>query len=84
MADTPQNQPATDGKPMSEEQRKHHDELYNYKRDEEGTLDTSAQLDAETVGIPLGSPNTGPDPETPLPDETMLPSINNPIDDNNR
>ncbi|UOQ55590.1 hypothetical protein [Hymenobacter cellulosivorans] len=46
------NEPQSDGGKMSPEQQKHHDELYNYKRDEEGTLDTSAQLEQETMGIP--------------------------------
>ena len=46
------NEPQSDGAKMSPEQQKHHDELYNYKRDEEGTLDTSAQLEQETMAIP--------------------------------
>ncbi|KAA9339166.1 hypothetical protein F0P96_00600 [Hymenobacter busanensis] len=52
--------PTADQQPMSEEQRRHHDELYNYKRDEEGTLDTSAMLDEASSGIP-DQPTAGPD-----------------------
>lgn len=73
------------GANLSEEQRKHREELYGYKRDEEGTLDTSARLEQETIGIPTDSATTGPDPDnSSMTDELMNPGFNNPIDDNNR
>ncbi|AHJ96834.1 hypothetical protein [Hymenobacter swuensis] len=73
------------GANLSEEQRKHREELYSYKRDEEGTLDTSARLEDETTGIPTDSATTGPDPDnSSMTDELMNPGFNNPIDDNNR
>lgn len=73
------------GAHLSEEQRKHREELYSYKRDEEGTLDTSSMLDDATVGIPTDSATTGPDPDnSSMTDELMNPGFNNPIDDNNR
>ena len=69
---------------LSEEQQQHHDELYNYKKDAEGTLDTSAMLDEATSGQPT-TPTTGPDPDTSSQtDELLDPGFNNPIDDNNR
>ena len=69
---------------LSAEQQKHHDELYNYKKDAEGTLDTSAMLDEATSGQPT-TPTTGPDPDTSSQtDELLDPGFNNPIDDNNR
>ena len=40
------------GANLTDEQRKHREELYGYKRDEEGTLDTTARLEDETAGIP--------------------------------
>jgi hypothetical protein len=73
------------GANLSEEQRKHREELYGYKRDAEGTLDTSARLENETTGIPTDSATTGPDPDnSSMTDELMNPGFNNPIDDNNR
>ncbi|MBD2715363.1 hypothetical protein KBK19_09980 [Microvirga sp. STR05] len=73
------------GANLTDEQRKHREELYGYKRDEEGTLDTSARLEDETAGIPSGSSTTGPDPDTgSQADELNNPDFNNPIDDNNR
>lgn len=73
------------GANLTEEQRKHREELYGYKRDEEGTLDTSARLEAETTGIPTDSKSTGPDADSgSSPDELLIPGFNNPIDDNNR
>ena len=70
---------------LTEEQRKHREELYGYKRDEEGTLDTSSMLDDATIGTPTGSSTTGPDPDTgSQADELNNPDFNNPIDDNNR
>lgn len=73
------------GANLSEEQRKHREELYGYKRDEEGTLDTSGRLEDETTGIPTDSATTGPDPDnSSMTDELMNPGFNNPIDDNNR
>jgi len=70
---------------MSPEQQKHHDELYNYKRDEEGTLDTSAQLDAETTGIPDDTISAGANPGTTGdPVDNIIIESNNSIDDNNR
>lgn len=73
------------GAHLTDEQRKHREELYGYKRDEEGTLDTSARLENETVGIPTDSSTTGPDPDTASQaDELLSPGFNNPIDDNNR
>jgi hypothetical protein len=75
----------TSGASLTEEQRKHREELYNYKRDAEGTLDTSARLEEETSGIPTDSATTGPDPDNAsMTDELMNPGFNNPIDDNNR
>ncbi|GAB3226553.1 hypothetical protein GCM10027346_08930 [Hymenobacter seoulensis] len=73
------------GANLTDEQRKHREELYGYKRDEEGTLDTSARLEEETTGIPMGSSTTGPDPDNETRrDELDIPGYNNPIDDNNR
>ncbi|MCR5889439.1 hypothetical protein LRS06_17010 [Hymenobacter sp. J193] len=73
------------GAHLTDEQRKHREELYGYQRDEEGTLDTSARLENETTGIPTGSSTTGPDPDTgSQTDELLQPDFNNPIDDNNR
>ncbi|TGE08307.1 hypothetical protein [Hymenobacter fodinae] len=73
------------GANLTEEQRKHREELYGYKRDEEGTLDTSAQLEQETLGIPTDSKTTGPDGDiSDRPDNLLIPGFNNPIDDNNR
>ncbi|SNR91196.1 MULTISPECIES: hypothetical protein [Hymenobacter] len=73
------------GANLTEEQRKHREELYGYQRDEEGTLDTSARLEDETVGIPTDSSTTGPDPDSSSQtDELLSPGFNNPIDDNNR
>lgn len=73
------------GANLTDEQRKHREELYGYKRDEEGTLDTSARLEEETAGIPTDSATTGPDPDnSSMTDELMNPGFNNPIDDNNR
>ena len=71
--------------PLTEEQLKHRQELYGYKRDEEGTLDTSARLENAMSGTPTGSATTGPDPDnSSMTDEMMNPGFNNPIDDNNR
>lgn len=82
MATTPDN--SQKPQPLSEAQQQHHDELYNYKKDEEGTLDTSEMLDAASNGLP-DTPTTGPDPDTSSQtDELMNPDFNNPIDDNNR
>ena len=81
MSDSPNRQ--QDDQPMSEAQKRHHEELYNYKKDEEGTLDTSAMLDEASNGIP-DTPTTGPDPEESKVDELLNPDFNNPIDDNNR
>ena len=68
----------------SEAQQKHRDELYNYKKDAEGTLDTSEMLDEASSGLPT-TPTTGPDPDTSSQtDELLDPGFNNPIDDNNR
>lgn len=73
------------GANLTDEQRKHREELYGYQRDEEGTLDTSARLENETAGIPTDSATTGPDPDnSSMTDELMNPGFNNPIDDNNR
>ncbi|RSK44067.1 hypothetical protein [Hymenobacter rigui] len=73
------------GAHLTDEQRKHREELYGYKRDAEGTLDTSARLEEETAGIPTDSATTGPDPDnSSMTDELMNPGFNNPIDDNNR
>ncbi|RSK33917.1 hypothetical protein [Hymenobacter metallilatus] len=73
------------GANLTDAQRKHREELYGYQRDEEGTLDTSARLEAETTGIPTDSATTGPDPDnSSMTDELMNPGFNNPIDDNNR
>lgn len=83
MATTPKDDEAGKGK-MTPEQQRHHDELYNYKRDEEGTLDTSAMLDEATSGQP-DTPTAGPDPDSESQvDELRDPGFNNPIDDNNR
>ena len=71
------------GAHLTEEQRKHREELYGYKRDEEGTLDTSARLEQETTGIPDDTSNTGPDTSN-ITEEFTDPGFNNPIDDNNR
>ena len=69
---------------LSEEQQKHRDELYTYKKDAEGTLDTSEMLDEASNGLPT-TPTTGPDPDTSSQtDELLDPGFNNPIDDNNR
>ena len=90
MAHEPNQDPAAaldpnSGANLTEEQRKHREQLYGYKRDEEGTLDTSARLEQETVGIPTDSRTTGPDPDSESrPDELLIPGFNNPIDDNNR
>ncbi|UOR03759.1 hypothetical protein MUN82_12460 [Hymenobacter aerilatus] len=82
MADSANNTP--DNQPMSEEQRKHHEELYSYKKDDEGTLDTSDMLDEASNGLP-DTPTAGPDPDTSSQtDELLSPGFNNPIDDNNR
>ncbi len=73
------------GANLTDAQRKHREELYGYPRDEEGTLDTSARLEQETLGIPTGSSTSGPDPDTgSQTDELLNPDFNNPIDDNNR
>ena len=73
------------GANLTDEQRKHREELYGYKKDEEGTLDTSERLEDETTGIPTGSATTGPDPDnSSMTDEMNNPGFNNPIDDNNR
>lgn len=70
---------------LTEEQLKHRQELYGYKRDEEGTLDTSTRLENAMSGTPAGSATTGPDPDnSSMTDELMNPGFNNPIDDNNR
>lgn len=70
---------------MSPEQQKHHDELYSYKRDEEGTLDTSAQLENETSGIPDDTITSGANPGTTGdPVDDIIIESNNSIDDNNR
>jgi len=88
MASNDQNQNAADaldpksGANLTEEQRKHREELYGYKRDEEGTLDTSARLEEETIGIPDDT-STGPDTSN-MTEEFTDPGFNNPIDDNNR
>ncbi|TGE14162.1 hypothetical protein [Hymenobacter elongatus] len=80
-ADEPQN----DGAKMSPEQQQHHDELYTYKRDEEGTLDTSARLDEETAGIPDDTISSGANPSTTGdPTDDIIIESNNSIDDNNR
>ncbi|WP_139923543.1 hypothetical protein [Hymenobacter sp. DG01] len=91
MATEPNQDPAAalnpdSGANLTEEQRKHREELYSYKRDEEGTLDTSARLEEETTGIPLdGAGNAGPDADNmSRRDELDIPGFNNPIDDNNR
>ncbi|MBT9393819.1 hypothetical protein KLP40_11660 [Hymenobacter sp. NST-14] len=70
---------------LTPEQLKHRQELYGYKRDEEGTLDTSARLENAMSGTPAGSATTGPDPDnSSMTDELMNPGFNNPINDNNR
>ena len=70
---------------LTEEQRKHREELYGYKHDAEGTLDTSEQLRNAMSGTPSGSSTTGPDPDTESTnDELRITGFNNPIDDNNR
>ncbi|GAA4005131.1 hypothetical protein GCM10022408_16190 [Hymenobacter fastidiosus] len=77
--------PQSDGAKMSPEQQKHHDELYSYKRDEEGTLDTSAQLENETSGIPDDTSTSGANPGTTGdPIDDIIIESNNSIDDNNR
>ena len=77
--------PASDGAKMSPEQQKHHDALYNYKRDEEGTLDTSGMLDDATSGIPDDTVTSGANPGTSgNPGDNSIIESNNPIDDNNR
>ena len=69
---------------LTEEQRQHREELYGYKKDEEGTLDTSEQLEDAMSGTPSGA-TTGPDPDTEsTSDELRITGFNNPIDDNNR
>ncbi|RFP65887.1 hypothetical protein D0N36_06700 [Hymenobacter lapidiphilus] len=69
---------------LTEEQRKHREELYSYKKDEEGTLDTSSQLEDAMSGTPSGA-TTGPDPDTEsTTDELRITGFNNPINDNNR
>ncbi|MCB2408115.1 hypothetical protein [Hymenobacter sp. BT178] len=79
------NELQNDGAKMSPEQQKHHDELYNYKRDEEGTLDTSAQLEQETMGIPDDTVTPGANPGTTGdPVDNIIIESNNSIDDNNR
>ena len=83
--DSPAAASQSDGAKMSPEQQKHHDELYNYKRDEEGTLDTSARLEAETSGIPDDTVSSGANPGTTgAPVDDIIIESNNPIDDNNR
>lgn len=70
---------------MSDAQRQHHDELYNYKRDEEGTLDTSAMLEQETLGIPDDTISSGANPHTTGdPVDDIINEGNNALDDNNR
>jgi len=73
------------GANLTEEQRKHREELYSYQKDEEGTLDTSARLEDETTGIPEDT-NHGPDAANRMNQEGEFsdPGFNNPIDDNNR
>jgi hypothetical protein len=73
------------GANLTEEQRKHREELYGYKKDEEGTLDTSARLEDETTGIPEDT-NHGPDASNTINREGEFsdPGFNNPFDDNNR
>ncbi|NVO84135.1 hypothetical protein [Hymenobacter terrestris] len=69
---------------LTEEQLKHREELYSYKRDEEGTLDTSSQLEDAMSGTPSGA-TTGPDPDIESTmDELRINGFNNPINDNNR
>ncbi|SDY32520.1 hypothetical protein [Hymenobacter psychrophilus] len=69
---------------LTEEQQKHREELYGYKHDAEGTLDTSTQLENAMSGTPSGA-TTGPDPDTEsTTDELRITGFNNPIDDNNR
>ncbi|WP_019947895.1 hypothetical protein [Hymenobacter aerophilus] len=70
---------------LTEEQRQHREELYGYKKDDEGTLDTSEQLEDAMSGTPSGSATTGPDPDSEsTTDELRITGFNNPIDDNNR
>ena len=77
--------PKSDGAKMSPEQQKHHDALYNYPRDAEGTLDTSARLEDETAGIPDDTVTSGANPGTTGdPVDDIIVESNNPIDDNNR
>jgi hypothetical protein len=73
------------GANLTDEQRKHREELYGYKKDEEGTLDTSDRLENETTGIPEDT-NHGPDASNRMNHEGEFsdPGFNNPIDDNNR
>ncbi|MCB2377889.1 hypothetical protein LGH70_09870 [Hymenobacter sp. BT635] len=82
------NEPQTDGAKMSAEQQKHHDELYNYKRDEEGTLDTSARLEQETTGIPDDTTVPGATGDLAATgdarDNIIIESNNNYDNDNNR
>lgn len=70
---------------MSPEQQKHHDAMYNYKRDEEGTLDTSAMIEADSIGVPDDTVTSGANPGTTGdPVDNIIIESNNPIDDNNR
>ncbi|TGE29425.1 hypothetical protein [Hymenobacter metallicola] len=82
------NEPQGDGAKMSPEQQKHHDELYTYKRDEEGTLDTSAQLEQETIGIPDDTTSPGGTGDLAgtgdQRDSIIIESNNNYDNDNNR
>ena len=70
------------GANLTEEQRKHREELYSYQKDEEGTLDTSARLEDETTGIPDDS--TIGIGKSSITENFTDPGFNNPIDDNNR
>ncbi|OWP62963.1 hypothetical protein CDA63_11295 [Hymenobacter amundsenii] len=70
---------------LTEEQMKHREELYGYKHDAEGTLDTSERLENAMSGTPSGSATTGPDPDNDITaEEQRINGFNNPIDDNNR
>lgn len=83
MATSPETPDSKDYQ-LSEEQQRHHDELYNYKKDDEGTLDTSDMLEEASSGLP-DTPTAGPDPDTSSqPDELLDPGFNNPINDNTR
>lgn len=85
MADSSKKTGKDEELPMSDAQRKHHDELYNYKRDEEGTLDTSARLEQETSGIPDDTVTSGANPSTTGdPVDDIITEGNSAIDDNNR